>query len=103
MYLIETSKYTHTHTHLKYFVGINSTLFLFQTLSMESIYVPDPVLSLSIKPSDKKKTDNFSKAVQRFTKEDPTFRIWFDNDSKETIASGKMFLTFKSLFDIGEL
>jgi len=59
-----------------------------QTLSMESIYVPDPVLSLSIKPSDKKKTDNFSKAVQRFTKEDPTFRIWFDNDSKETIASG---------------
>merc|ERR1719295_1995664 len=59
-----------------------------QTLSMESIFVPDPVLSLAIKPSDKKKTDNFSKAVQRFTKEDPTFRIWFDNDSKETIASG---------------
>jgi len=59
-----------------------------QTLSMESIFVPDPVLSLAIKPVDKKKTDNFSKAVQRFTKEDPTFRVWFDDESKETIASG---------------
>jgi len=59
-----------------------------QRLSMESIFVPDPVLSLAIKPKDKKKTDNFSKAVQRFTKEDPTFRVWYDNDSKETIASG---------------
>ena len=56
--------------------------------SMESLYVPEPVLSLSIKPDDKKKTDNFSKAVQRFTKEDPTFKVWFDNESKETIASG---------------
>ena len=55
---------------------------------MESIFVPDPVLSLAIKPVDKKKTDNFSKAVQRFTKEDPTFRVWFDDESKETIASG---------------
>ena len=61
-----------------------------QTLSMESIFVPEPVLSLSIKPADKKKSDNFSKAVQRFTKEDPTFRIWYDNDSKETIASGTL-------------
>lgn len=55
---------------------------------MESIFVPEPVLSLAIKPLDKKKTDNFSKAVQRFTKEDPTFRVWFDDESKETIASG---------------
>ena len=36
-----------------------------QTLSMESIFVPDPVISMSIKPKDKKSTDNFSKAVQR--------------------------------------
>ena len=59
-----------------------------QSISMESIYVPDPVISLSIKPADKKNNDNFSKAIQRFTKEDPTFRVAFDNDIKETIASG---------------
>lgn len=57
-------------------------------LSMESMHVPEAVLSMSIKPADKKGEANFSKAVARFTKEDPTFRVWFDNDNKETIASG---------------
>ena len=59
-----------------------------QKLSMESIYVPDPVISMSIKPSEKKKGDVFNKAIQRFTKEDPTFRVFFDNDVKEMIACG---------------
>ena len=59
-----------------------------QTLSMESIFVPEPVISLSITPKEKKDLDKFSKAVQRFTKEDPTFTVKFDNEIKETIASG---------------
>merc|ERR1719474_1839695 len=57
-------------------------------LSMESIFVPDPVISMSVKPIDKKSEGNFSKAVARFTKEDPTFRVWYDVENKETIASG---------------
>jgi len=57
-------------------------------LSMESMFVPDPVISMSIKPADKKSENNFGKAVARFTKEDPTYRVWFDNENKETIASG---------------
>lgn len=59
-----------------------------QNLSMESIFVPDPVISMSIKPENKKDSDNFAKAVQRFTKEDPTYKVWFDDDVKETVASG---------------
>lgn len=57
-------------------------------LSLESIYVPEPVVSMSISPVNSKDRDNFSKAVARFTKEDPTFHFYFDNDIKETIVSG---------------
>lgn len=57
-------------------------------LSMESIHVPDPVISLAIRPENNNDLDKFSKAVHRFTREDPTFTIKFDNDSKESIVSG---------------
>lgn len=57
-------------------------------LSMESIFVPDPVVSMAIKPTHPKDRDNFSKAIARFTKEDPTFQFYYDNDVKETLVSG---------------
>ncbi|XP_037089550.1 LOW QUALITY PROTEIN: elongation factor G, mitochondrial-like, partial [Pollicipes pollicipes] len=57
-------------------------------LSMESIFVPDPVISMSIKPKNSKDVENFGKAVNRFTREDPTYKIMYDDDSKETIAAG---------------
>lgn len=56
--------------------------------SMSSMFVPDPVISLAITPKDKGSLTNFSKAMNRFQKEDPTFRVHFDAESKETIISG---------------
>lgn len=58
-----------------------------QEITMSSMFVPEAVISLSIAPKTK---DNgaFSKAMNRFQKEDPTFRVHFDNESKETIISG---------------
>lgn len=57
-------------------------------LSMESIYVPDPVITMSIKPKDTKHADNFTKGIRRFTREDPTLRYMYDTESKESILSG---------------
>ena len=43
---------------------------------------------MSIKPADKKTMENFGKGIARFTREDPTFRVEYDEESGESIASG---------------
>jgi len=57
-------------------------------LNMTSMHVPEPVISLSIKPVDNKSENNMSKALRRFTREDPTFRAGIDEDSNQTIIRG---------------
>jgi elongation factor G len=56
--------------------------------SMSSMHVPNPVISLAIIPVDNKAQSNMSKALNRFTKEDPTFRTYVDHETNETIVSG---------------
>ena len=56
--------------------------------SMASMYVPNPVISLSIKPKDKQAAAQMGKAINRFTKEDPTFQSFMDPESGETIIKG---------------
>ncbi|MCP4545138.1 MAG: elongation factor G [bacterium] len=58
------------------------------SVSMTSMHVPEPVISLSIKPVDKKAQTNMSKALQRFTKEDPTFRVATDQETGDTVVKG---------------
>lgn len=56
--------------------------------AMTSMYVPDPVISLAITPKDKKSADQMAKALNRFTKEDPTFQSYVDPESNQTIIKG---------------
>ncbi|MFP4417288.1 MAG: elongation factor G [Chitinispirillaceae bacterium] len=56
--------------------------------SMSTMHVPEPVISLAIKPKDNKASDNMSKALNRFTKEDPTFQTYLDPESNQTIIKG---------------
>ncbi len=56
--------------------------------SMVSMFVPKPVMSLAVRPKDSQMASNFSKAIGKFTREDPTLRISIDDKTKETIMSG---------------
>src|SRR5438046_8198021 len=56
--------------------------------TMTSMHVPEAVISLAVAPKDKGSSANFSKALNRFTKEDPTFRVHRDEESAQTIISG---------------
>ncbi|KAI3429283.1 hypothetical protein D9Q98_005379 [Chlorella vulgaris] len=58
------------------------------TLAMTSISVPEPVMSLAVAPKARDQSANFSKALNRFTKEDPTFKVAMDPESGQTIVSG---------------
>ncbi len=57
-------------------------------VAMSSMFVPDAVISLAVHPKSKEGSNNFSKALQKFRKEDPTFRVHRDEESSETIISG---------------
>ncbi|HOH06071.1 MAG TPA: elongation factor G [bacterium] len=56
--------------------------------SMTSMFVPSPVISLSIRPLDNKSGENMAKALNRFSKEDPTFKTFVDPETGESIIRG---------------
>ena len=80
--------------------------------SMTSMHIPEPVISLAVIPKDNKAQINMSKALNRFTKEDPTFKTYVDHETGETIISGmgelhlevyveRMKREYNALVDVG--
>jgi elongation factor G len=57
-------------------------------LAMKSMFVPAAVMSISVKPKTSAMMTNFSKAVGKFSREDPTLRVTLDDKTQETIMSG---------------
>ncbi len=56
--------------------------------SLESIFIADPVISLSITPAGSADQDRMAKALSRFMKEDPTFRVTTDAETGQTVIAG---------------
>ncbi|HEV7281251.1 MAG TPA: elongation factor G [Pirellulaceae bacterium] len=56
--------------------------------SLESMYVPDPVIKQAVIPADRANADKLAKALQRFRKEDPTFQVFTDSETNEVIIAG---------------
>lgn len=57
-------------------------------LTMTSMFVPEPVISLAVVPKDNKAEINMAKALNRFSKEDPTFKTYVSEETGDTIISG---------------
>ncbi len=57
-------------------------------ITMTSMHIPTAVMSLAVEPKERSSQSNFSKALNRFSKEDPTFRVWRDEESGETLIAG---------------
>jgi elongation factor G len=56
--------------------------------TLESMFVPEPVIKMAITPTNRDGLDKLGKALQRFTREDPTFRVATDDETGETLIAG---------------
>ncbi|MGB7325196.1 MAG: elongation factor G [Rubripirellula sp.] len=56
--------------------------------TLESMFIPDAVIKVSVSPKNRGDADKMSKALLRFRKEDPTFRVFSDDETKEILISG---------------
>ncbi|MCC6491914.1 MAG: elongation factor G [Pirellulales bacterium] len=56
--------------------------------TLESMYVAEPVIKMSISPITRDGADRLGKALQRFRKEDPTFNVYTDEETGETVIAG---------------
>ena len=72
----------------QWYISLNPAIFChaLMLVPQTSMYVPEPVISLSLKPKGAE-TPNFSRALNRFKKEDPTFKVHVDHESKEVLSS----------------
>ncbi|MBU2554524.1 MAG: elongation factor G [Bacteroidetes bacterium] len=68
-------------------------------LILESMTFPEPVISVAIEPKTQKDIDKMSMALAKLTEEDPTFKVYTDQDSGQTIISGMGELHLEILID----
>ena len=57
-------------------------------VSLENIYVPDPVIRVAVEPLKRDGADRLGKALERFRREDPTFHVTSDPETGQTIIAG---------------
>ncbi len=70
-----------------------------QPIILESLYVPEPVISVAVEPRTKQDMDKLSKALQSLAQEDPTFRVSIDPETNQTMIAGMGELHLEILVD----
>jgi len=66
---------------------------------LESLFIPDPVISVAVEPKTKNDMDKLSKALQSLSEEDPTFRVSVDPETNQTVIAGMGELHLEILVD----
>ncbi|MEM9770702.1 MAG: elongation factor G [Cyanobacteria bacterium P01_D01_bin.73] len=66
---------------------------------LESLYIPEPVISVAVEPKTKQDMDKLSKALQSLSEEDPTFQVSVDPESNQTVIAGMGELHLEILVD----
>ena len=66
---------------------------------LESLYIPEPVISVAVEPKTKQDMDKLSKALQSLSDEDPTFRVSIDSETNQTVIAGMGELHLEILVD----
>lgn len=66
---------------------------------LESLYIPEPVISVAVEPKTKNDMDKLSKALQSLSEEDPTFRVSVDQETNQTVIAGMGELHLEILVD----
>jgi len=66
---------------------------------LESLFIPEPVISVAVEPKTKQDMDKLSKALQSLSEEDPTFRVHVDAETNQTVIAGMGELHLEILVD----
>jgi elongation factor G len=66
---------------------------------LESLFIPEPVISVAVEPKTKNDMDKLSKALQSLSEEDPTFRVSVDPETNQTVIAGMGELHLEILVD----
>ncbi|MDY6802605.1 MAG: elongation factor G [Cyanobacteriota bacterium] len=66
---------------------------------LESLFIPEPVISVAVEPKTKQDMDKLSKALQSLSEEDPTFRVNIDSETNQTVIAGMGELHLEILVD----
>ncbi|NET55323.1 MAG: elongation factor G [Symploca sp. SIO2E6] len=66
---------------------------------LESLYIPEPVISVAVEPKTKQDMEKLSKALQALSEEDPTFRVNIDPETNQTVIAGMGELHLEILVD----
>ncbi|HEY9638164.1 MAG TPA: elongation factor G [Coleofasciculaceae cyanobacterium] len=66
---------------------------------LESLFIPEPVISVAVEPKTKQDMEKLSKALQSLSEEDPTFRVHIDSETNQTVIAGMGELHLEILVD----